>query len=335
MDKGLSWESLKESVDSYIKKMQVARDAYLPLIQRINSSTDEERKNKLRYLLSSLNPDHIHHRGNVIKLAKHYDAGVSFRCLLSNHKIKKKYISSMGVEVTPDANSKIKDSRVYQTFGVKSPSVLCLTNSLDEIKKFPECVVKSQEGSSARGVFIKKNDDLYHVFDGKTFSQIDFYDEWLKNSSKDYIVEELVSYKGGPARDIKAYCFYGVVGLVLEVDRSSGRAKYCEFNRDGSILETGRYTEDRFLGSVFSNEVVKVAERVSRNIPSPFVRLDFLMSDDGIFGGEITANPGSFHLFNGHENRRLGIEFIKAEARLFSDLIKGKSFQRYFEAVSC
>lgn len=280
-----------------------------------------------------MNPDHIHHKGNVIKLAKHYNAGVSFRSLLSEQKIRRKYISSLGVEVTPDANDKVIDSKVFQAFGINVPSVYALTGSINEALAHKECVIKAQGGSSGKGVFIKKNQDFYHVFDGKVFSQLEFEDIWLGSGSKPYIVEELVSYNDGPARDIKVYCFYGVAGLVLEVDRSSGIAKYCEYSRDGNNLETGRYVGSRFLGNGVPSEIVNAAERVSKEIPSPFVRLDFLLSDNGVYGGEITANPGSFHLFNWNENRRLGTEFIKAEARLYTDLINGKSFERYFMAT--
>ena len=39
-------------------------------------------------------------------------------------------------------------------------------------------------------------------------------------SSARWIQEDIVYNNGKPANDIKVYCFYGEIGLILEVDRS-------------------------------------------------------------------------------------------------------------------
>lgn len=57
MNDNISWGAIEEEVRGYIDKMQESRDCYLSLIHQLNASNDEEKKEKLKYVFSFLNPD--------------------------------------------------------------------------------------------------------------------------------------------------------------------------------------------------------------------------------------------------------------------------------------
>ncbi|OTG86810.1 hypothetical protein B9T31_06905 [Acinetobacter sp. ANC 4558] len=66
-------------------------------------------------------------------------------------------------------------------------------------------------------------------------------------------------------------------------------------------------------------------------MPTPFLIIDFLASQDSIYFGEITPRPGHFHEFNSNVDSLLGNSFIAARTRLISDLMEGKKFETFNE----
>ncbi|WP_347331350.1 ATP-grasp fold amidoligase family protein [Marinimicrobium locisalis] len=148
-------------------------------------------------------------------------------------------------------------------------------------------------------------------------------DAWLKE-------EMIVGASGSPldTYDVKMYAFYGEIGLVLQVDRWRGR-QYRFFDTNGRMVDTGKYSVEPNISPIFDQQLIDVARKVSLRIPWAHVRIDFLVSDSDWRFGEFTLRPGVPANFNEQWDKKLGELFIKAQARLYEDLILGKEFSEY------
>ncbi|WP_457942092.1 ATP-grasp fold amidoligase family protein [Vreelandella alkaliphila] len=197
-------------------------------------------------------------------------------------------------------------------------------------------VLKPVKGSGSRFVYLIYSSDSVYCVKSKKWGKLnDIFEDLqelilsrkLKNS---WLVEELVleNAEGQAARDLKFYCFYGKCALVLEIKRSPSLL-HCFWLPDGRLAETGKYKDSSFIGDGFLEEQVKKAEMLSKHVPSPFMRIDFLKSSkssSGMVFGEFTPSPGTYEDFNSEYDMYLGRLFSEAEASLFEDIYNGKKF---------
>jgi len=147
-------------------------------------------------------------------------------------------------------------------------------------------------------------------------------DEWL--------VEELITDKPeSPPTDIKFYTFYGEVLLVSESNPAHYK-KFSYWDAEMQKVETGRFAES-YPGLGFTEEELALAKEVSLQIPTPLIRLDFLRGEKELVFCEATYYPGNFHSFNAEWDRKLGVAYRQAEARLIKDLLAGKEFTAFSE----
>src|SRR5699024_6527899 len=131
-----------------------------------------------------------------------------------------------------------------------------------------------------------------------------------------------------PARDLKFYCFYGEVALVLEIQRFPS-VRYCWWDSSGNSINTGKFHKKFFEGDGVTQEDVNFVEEMSKEIPTPFIRIDFLKSKNGLVFGEFTPRPGQYEQFNKNIDQFLGDCYLKAEGRLINDLYNGKQFSNF------
>ncbi|RAU19187.1 hypothetical protein DN062_02655 [Nitrincola tibetensis] len=217
--------------------------------------------------------------------------------------------------------------------GVKRPKTYAYNQPINKIVPINGSVLKPENGSSSHGVFIF--DELGGVFEvrtGEVFSSaqnaLDKATDLMKSGiiKKDsWLLEEFIGdFDEGvlvPPVDLKFYCFYGEVGFVLEVERAN-ETRYCEWMPDGSLASTGRYKDRSFIGGGFSTRHLETARHISKEILTPFMRIDFIKSRKDFAFGEFTPRPGQFSSFNQEFDRYLGECYLSAEARLFSHFYK-------------
>lgn len=212
----------------------------------------------------------------------------------------------------------------------------------------PECVavcregnmvLKPENGAGSRYVYLVHSDDAVYSVKDSRWTDLSAVNGYLANEIKlgkvkdSWIVEDLLletSRDGSrtPSRDLKFYCFYGKCGLILEIRREP-RIEYCFWMPDGRQVVTGKYESEHFAGDGATPAQIQLVEDLSREIPAPFMRIDFLKSDQSVTGmllGEFTPSPGTYEDFNEEFDRYLGTQFCMAEERLFRDLIAGKTF---------
>ncbi|MFA1821444.1 CapA family protein [Virgibacillus oceani] len=147
-------------------------------------------------------------------------------------------------------------------------------------------------------------------------------DEWM--------IEELILKEPDstlPPSDLKFYCFYGEVLLVLETNRL--HKNFCFWDPDMNLIDTGDHWKGLYEGTGFTKEDLNLVSEASSKIPTPFIRMDMLNGHDGLVFGEATPRPGQYHLFNSEYDHKLGEAYRMAEARLRKDLLNGKKFDEF------
>lgn len=206
--------------------------------------------------------------------------------------------------------------------------------TIDSLPKKSAIVIKPANGDGGRGVYLVKSET--NIIDIKRERKLSSWTKLTEAMREDlkrgwvtedqWFTEELLSLNADqPARDLKFYCFYGIVGLVLEVDRTS-KTQYCWWDDKGRRIHTGKYENEQFEGLGVSQEEIDQVNSLSLHIPAPFMRIDFLRTEKGLYFGEFTPKPGNFDQFDLETDMKLGQLYLEAETRLLSDLLNGKEF---------
>lgn len=232
-------------------------------------------------------------------------------------------------------NNKKRGFVFVDALAVRRPTLLQQRVSADALEFSYPCAIKPVDGAASKGVYLAISPaEFISVRNGEKLSSAEevkaamLADLTSKRVAKDlWQAEELIAdiEPFEQACDLKFYCFYGKVGLVLEVERSAG-GRYCEWLSDGKRADTGRYSDVGFEGKGFSAEAIALAEKISAEIPSPFMRIDFLKTKQELVFGEFTPRPGKYDEFNPHFDNYLGKLYLEAEAKLQKDLLAGKRF---------
>lgn len=184
-----------------------------------------------------------------------------------------------------------------------------------ELSDLPtEFVLKPTLQSSTKGVMVLEkleNGCYWDSLQRRELSEAEirdiqkkYFDE-TKALGKKIIVEEMIedidpNFK--IPRDFKAYSFNGKVELILEIDRNTKPGTVSWF--DGNFEPV---KDDRVVGNLpfvsevpkdppqEKNELLKLAERASRVIPTPFASIDMYLTNEGPRIGEITLAPGGLY----------------------------------------
>lgn len=252
-------------------------------------------------------------------------------------------IDYAGVAVEDTLNSKEHGFYLAQQLGITQPCRETTGVVLRDVRFEPMTVIKPLSATNSLGAYyIFSTDRIVSIQDGRVLPSCSALKEELENllrtsriNCDSWIVEELViGPDGRPAHDCKLYTFYGRAVLALEVVRVGRSPKYCWWTRDGRKVNTGKYQGHTFPGRQPEDRTYRLAEAISLAVPAPFVRVDFLSSRDGPRFSGFTPRPGRYDQFNHMWDRILGEEFVKANARLFHDVIKGKTFPEFQRLMS-
>lgn len=246
------------------------------------------------------------------------------------------------VKFSPQYTVDVK-SRAYrfaELSGVRVPKAV-VGVPLDELDFSRFTVTKPVYSNGGKCIYAwKMLDDggYYDFFKGRKCGNISELKEIMKNDFlrrgikvDEWIQEELIVGKDGSPKsthDVKFYAFYGEISAILQVD-TWDKKQYAFFDLSGNQIDAGIFPYREGLRAVFNKELIEVAAELSKKIPWPHVRLDFLVSDNDFSFGEFTSNPGSFSEFNDVWDERLGIAFQDGFGRLFEDLLNNKKFEEY------
>lgn len=243
-------------------------------------------------------------------------------------------------------NDKKKAYRFLDLMNVRRPESSSKAYKLDELDFTPPVAVKPSAGVASRGVYLVY--DFNDIWDIKKSRKISSIAEMKKNMklsidkkevlNDSWLIEELIlgdTDKKLPSSDFKFLCFYGKVGLVREISRVP-EVLDCWWDREGHRVDTGQQLnkEKTLDGKGIQPHHLALVEKISSEIPAPFMRIDFLSSNNELIFGEFTPRPGSYDQFNETFDNHLGDMYLEAEARLADDLLSGKDFQLYKKYTS-
>ncbi|WP_227995021.1 ATP-grasp fold amidoligase family protein [Oceanobacillus sp. CFH 90083] len=232
--------------------------------------------------------------------------------------------------------------RFMEKQAIRIPGSSEAVYTIETLPEQENIVIKPVDGAGGRGVYIVyASNDIISVKTGEQLSGWSLLKHRMEKDLQEnkvgqdaWHIEELIledTANKVSARDVKFYCFYGKVGVILEIIRTP-EIKYCWWNEWGERIQTGKYDDKAFQGKGVSKEEIEMAERISSLIPSPFMRIDFLRSEEGLIFGEFTPKPGNYDEFNDDIDTYLGNLFIEAQGKLDKDLLQGKSFEIFKEA---
>lgn len=237
--------------------------------------------------------------------------------------------------------------RLAQMLGVR-----CLQTeygfTLEQIPRRENIVVKPQNGTGSKGVFIVRGfDDIWSVDYAK---QLHSWEEMIgllrmdrqngRFSSDEYEIQQAVYENNAtktPARDLKFFAFYGEIAAVEEIVRTPQKGIWW-WSPDGKRIEAdiGLDVPAYLKPHGFAPEMIEAACKLSLGIPAPFLRLDFLVGEDGLYFDEFCSMPGSstirsLEYASPRWNRIFGNMYLKAEMRIVNDLLEGKTFDEINE----
>lgn len=223
--------------------------------------------------------------------------------------------------------------------GFKVPKILQAGVSIEEIKFVRNSVIKPMYEHSSKGVFVSydtdnivylnKNIRYSTANDAKNHARKMLADQLVKRDL--WMVEELLTEAGDLAKDIKFYCFYGKTGLVLQTERVPAIQR-CWYDSDLNYVDVGKYSNSLYKGNRDGIEKLqKIAEELSLQVPSPFVRIDFLVCNDEYYIGEFTPSPSGYRKFSNEWDTNLGEIFMNATIELAYDVATGKTFDNYIK----
>lgn len=333
----------------YIAHLRQLRDTSDALIQRelrrtipMGRSTERLKREAQRTLEIAL-PTDLSHRQLTRIRNKGMDVprALSFQAALvrawATHK---RGANLPGVEL----DNKMVAYDFIDRLGVRRPAGSAVSYPLAELQFETPGVVKASKATGSKGVFLGFSDDNFvHVQDKRRLHSKEEFEAFARQLIKDpkwpirnrWFTEELIlESQGVPARDLKFYTFYGRVELVLETVRyPKEQAGETFWDRDGNPIETGR-TLRPLDGIGIEPEFIPQVEAISSEIPRPYMRIDMLRGADELVFGEFTPRSGNFEKFSPEMDRRLGEAWADAESRLMWDLVSGKQFAAFQEAIS-
>lgn len=241
---------------------------------------------------------------------------------------------------------KLRNYSLAQSHGIGVPEVYRVWEHAEDIRlsslATDKLVLKSDGGHSGHGVFIlQRTPDGWETLDGTIQFQDDAPPpEILERFSQwhgPYFAEELLEGTSGAVipEDIKVYTAYGEVLQILlmqaggegSMDRRSYTRRYLGANGEdlGRVAEMGTWNPD-IPTPENMDHITETAQYLSRAVGMPFVRVDLYHTPRGLVLGELTPTPGGRQRYRAEHDAYMGLEWVKAQARLEQDLAAGRPY---------
>lgn len=330
---------------AHTASQQLFRDAILYLLQRAELHGDNGALELAEEMLGAAGPQDITSVTFLRYLQRsgmHTGSSRSFRARIVETYDK----HQLGVrDPSWFLDDKMTGYRFADTLGIRRPESSQTLVPWSEVEVKSGTVIKVANDSAARGCYLVHSpDNIWSVQEGRRISSIEELreqvSEFLAQSDRGsdgdrWIVEPLLMLdqdNGETARDVKLFCFYGNVTLIREIERVPV-SRTVHWDENGVEVHPLLKRENSLRVKDFPSEALEMGRRISLEIPAPFVRIDLMLSEDGLYLGEFTPWPGTFARKTPEWDQRLGDEWVKAEARLQDDLIGGKSFATFDEAT--
>lgn len=302
-------------------------------------TTYSENDKQVEGLVSAHAPSSIQQK--LVKKAEEHGVSLksisSFRSLLSLRSRMRQLSDSPLVEWFLE--DKEMGDKLIDNFGIRRPYKSPIY-ALEDIPIKEGSVIKPINSHGSNGVYLVHTlSEIFDVKKSKFYTSVEGLKSSMKNNLKsekvltdEWVFEELVyDNKEGkvPARDLKFFVFYGEVEIIQEITRFPEK-RVIFWSKDGEKIRTREVNDDKeFKGQGVPDDLMEDVISISKKIPTPFLRIDFLIGENGYYFGEFTPRPGHYDKFLPSYDRRLGDSYLLAEQKLLLDLLKGKDFSEF------
>lgn len=241
---------------------------------------------------------------------------------------------------------KLRNYSLAQSHGVAVPKVYQVWKRPEDITlsalSAQKVVLKSDGGHSGHAVFIlQRTSDGWETLDGSirfpgdqpSSEILDRLQRWYGP----YFAEQLLEGTSEAAipEDIKVYTAYGKILQVLlmqagtdgSMDRRSYTRRYVDATGEdlGRVAEMGTRNEE-IPTPANMGEIAETARQLSIAVGMPFVRVDLYQTPHGLVLGELTPTPGGRQRYRAEHDAMMGLEWVRAQARLEQDLAAGRPY---------
>lgn len=322
------------------------QDAILYLLQRAEKFDDESSRELARHMLLDASPHDVtsaHFLRYLQRSGMTTGSARSFRVRLvemyDRHQVGFRSPSWF-------LDDKLVGYRMADLVGLKRPQVTDGPRRWSDLEIRPGRAIKILNSSASRGCYLVYDwDNIWSVQEGKRIRSLPdlevhvreyFSSAGIEEADAWWISEELVTLDPGSsssALDIKAFCFYGEVELVRAIGRFPS-VRTASWDGDRAVVYPLSKPEATLDGVEFPSEAVEIAAELSLKVPAPFVRIDLIQGNDGVYFGEFTPWPGTLARHSSEWDARLGEAWIRAESRLQDDFLVGKSFNDFLQATN-
>lgn len=181
--------------------------------------------------------------------------------------------------------------------GIPTPKTICVTSSVEKLPQVNSGVYKANCGySGKRVVAYHQGFDLLHR-EAITHDDIHrILDAPGQGPNDQYICEELITYNGELANDLKILSFNGVNAVIMFKHIASRRLAWysLDWRRLPPIhpIHKCPYSNPdcEYPRPPQLAEALDWASRISKRLGT-FIRVDFLVGDNGVYLGELTPTP--------------------------------------------
>ncbi len=356
LDQFDSWDSGQQraSLDAHAGHRESVMSEYRRLVEHLRlrseaSEHDRELYDLYELAVSHLSVDELTHPDLVTIARDHRKPIVHGDAFFRSITIRRRKKQLGPVPEKYLGIGKDKDQLFAEVLGVRTPTTF-YSGTFDAIPVDlrTDVVLNPMVSSDSRGgaFYVFDETNIYSIEHSEALTSWDelsaaiaaqFGAESLEE--RIWQVQELI-YEGDrqPARDLKFYAFYGKIGLILEVVRYPS-IQYEYFDDDLAGVSPGHDYLPRFQDKSMtttdkgglSSEKLKTVERISEQIPAPFMRIDFLNAESELVFVEFSSAPGMSHTQSDVYDGLLGRYYNEAEIRLVNDLLEGKQFEGFRE----
>ncbi|MFW5793854.1 MAG: ATP-grasp fold amidoligase family protein [Bacteroidota bacterium] len=232
-----------------------------------------------------------------------------------------------GIRKNPvdDIAYKLKGYKLAQKQNIKTPIIYRVYKNINDVdwEELPnKFVIKPQAGCSTNGVYplVYKGKEVYFDLLRKTTLPLKKYMKLYSEGerhSKSLWIEELLSEP--LPYDWKLYAFNGNIGLIRQFNRNEKPATAKCYDTDWNEVKVfgTNYKKNHYLPKpMFPNELISTAEKLSKAVRYPFVRVDLYETVNGVYFGEITPHPAHAFQLSKEYDDYLDNLWIEAEGEL-------------------
>jgi len=228
-------------------------------------------------------------------------------------------------------DNKLESKKYCKSIGLKISEDIGMYSDIEKIdvNELPSrFTLKPVWGHTNKGVFLLTREEEENWFDALrkrqySWSEVcEIFSGERQEGSGSVMLEELLIENNDGFEipfDYKIHTFFGKVKMIFQrsvnLGPNSTEWQFKFYDRDWNVLESP-WNDSEVTNELpppkRGKEMVEFAEKISSQIPIPFVRIDLYDTTEGVAFGEFTFHPGNHWMFKDKWQKSLGQAYLEA-----------------------